>query len=210
MIYYPQTNYPVRFRKLQRQPDAQFQHRDAPYPGIVLEISYSQNGNELGKLAWDYILSSNADIKTVIGVDIGHGNVHPSAGSLWRAVTLSHAAVGDSMLDVQREVTSQLVGCALLLIAAKYGDKKDRVPKINELNYLCCGLYDSHMFTQMEMHMLNTLEWTIGHPTVDYFRSLIVAEEGDDCEVEHMAAYICEIALYHRDFVSTAIKTAWC
>ncbi|KAI0021124.1 cyclin [Xylariomycetidae sp. FL0641] len=97
----------------------------------------------------------------------------------------------------------QLVGCAALLIAAKYGDKKDRVPQINELNNMCCGLYDSGMFTQMEMHVLNTLEWTIGHPTVDSFTQLIVAEEGDDREVEHMAAYLCEIALYHRDFVST-------
>ncbi|KAI0428890.1 cyclin [Xylaria sp. FL1042] len=97
----------------------------------------------------------------------------------------------------------QLVGCAALLIAAKYGDKKDRVPQINELNNMCCGLYDSGMFTQMEMHVLNTLDWTIGHPTVDFFTQLIVADEADDREVEHMAAYLCEIALYHRDFVST-------
>ncbi|KAI2638538.1 cyclin [Xylaria nigripes] len=97
----------------------------------------------------------------------------------------------------------QLVGCAALLIAAKYGDKKDRVPQINELNNMCCGLYDSGMFTQMEMHVLNTLDWTIGHPTVDFFTQLIVAEEADSREVEHMAAYLCEIALYHRDFVST-------
>jgi hypothetical protein len=97
----------------------------------------------------------------------------------------------------------QLVGCAALLIAAKYGDKKDRVPQINELNNMCCGLYDAGMFTQMEMHVLNTLDWNIGHPTVDFFTQLIVTEEGDSREVEHMAAYICEIALYHRDFVST-------
>ncbi len=97
----------------------------------------------------------------------------------------------------------QLVGCAALLIAAKYGDKKDRVPQINELNNMCCGLYDAGMFTQMEMHVLNTLDWNIGHPTVDFFTQLVVAEERDSLEVEHMAAYICEVALYHRDFVST-------
>ncbi|KAK3383020.1 cyclin-like protein [Lasiosphaeria ovina] len=97
----------------------------------------------------------------------------------------------------------QLVGCAALLIASKYGDKKDRVPQINELNNMCCGLYDAGMFTQMEMHVLNTLDWNIGHPTVDLFAQLLVAEERDSREVEHMAAYICEIALYHRDFVST-------
>ncbi|KAI8710913.1 Cyclin N-terminal domain-containing protein [Fusarium sp. LHS14.1] len=31
----------------------------------------------------------------------------------------------------------QLVGCAALLIAAKYGDRKDRVPRIHQLNNLC-------------------------------------------------------------------------
>ncbi|EGS19215.1 uncharacterized protein CTHT_0058400 [Thermochaetoides thermophila DSM 1495] len=97
----------------------------------------------------------------------------------------------------------QLVGCAALLIAAKYGDKKDRVPQISELNNMCCGLYDAGMFTQMEMHVLNTLDWNIGHPTVDFFHKLVVAEERDSREVAHMAQYICEIALYHRDFVST-------
>jgi hypothetical protein len=39
----------------------------------------------------------------------------------------------------------QLVGCAALLIAAKYGDNKDRVPQINGLNNMCCGLYDAGM-----------------------------------------------------------------
>ncbi|KAF5724955.1 G1 S-specific cyclin [Fusarium mundagurra] len=58
------------------------------------------------------------------------------------------------------------------------------------------------MFTQMETHILNTLDWIIGRPTVDFFSQLIVAE-GDDHEVAHMASYVCEIALYHRDIVST-------
>ncbi|KAI4599652.1 hypothetical protein KJ359_001749, partial [Pestalotiopsis sp. 9143b] len=97
---------PSRAPKLQRQPDAQFQHRDAAYPGVVLEISYSQNGNELDKLAWDYILSSNGDIRAVIGVDISYGGVHPSTVSLWRAIISSDAG-GASVLDVKREITNQ-------------------------------------------------------------------------------------------------------
>jgi hypothetical protein len=98
----------------------------------------------------------------------------------------------------------QLVGCAALLIAAKYGDRKERVPTIRELKNMCCNLYDEEMFTQMEWHVLNTLDWSIGHPTVDSFLQIHLAEaDYDDVEVEHMAWYICEIALYHKDFVST-------
>ncbi|KAJ5693122.1 hypothetical protein N7462_002545 [Penicillium macrosclerotiorum] len=96
----------------------------------------------------------------------------------------------------------QLVGCAALLIAAKYNDKKDRVPTVKELKSMCCSLYDDDMFIQMEWHVLQTLGWTIGHPTVDSFLQIAVLDEPYDREVEHMALYILEIALFHRDFVS--------
>ncbi|KAJ9413531.1 hypothetical protein FOXG_21481 [Fusarium oxysporum f. sp. lycopersici 4287] len=86
----------------------------------------------------------------------------------------------------------QLVGCAALLIAAKYCDKKDRVPQIHELNNMCCGLYEAGMFTEMEMHVVNTLDWAIG-PTTVGFSQLMVAEEGDDQEVAHVATYLCEM-----------------
>ncbi|RDW82561.1 hypothetical protein BP6252_03673 [Coleophoma cylindrospora] len=101
----------------------------------------------------------------------------------------------------------QLVGCAALLIAAKYGDKKEKVPLIRELKSMCCSLYEEEMFTQMEWHVLNTLDWIIGHPTVDSFMQVALTEEDEDLEVEHMAWYISEIALYHKEFVSTRPST---
>ncbi|KAI9680301.1 MAG: hypothetical protein M1829_001187 [Trizodia sp. TS-e1964] len=96
----------------------------------------------------------------------------------------------------------QLVGCAALMIAAKYGDRKDRVPTIRELKSMCCALYDDDMFMQMEWHVLQTLNWIIGHPTVDTFLQMIHAEVSEDPELEHMASYICEMASFHRDFVA--------
>lgn len=95
----------------------------------------------------------------------------------------------------------QLVGCAALLVAAKYGDKKDRVPQIRELKSMCCGLYEDDMFIQMERHVLSTLDWTIGHPTVDSFLQIALSESYDP-EVEHMSWYICEHALFIREYVS--------
>lgn len=97
----------------------------------------------------------------------------------------------------------QLVGCAALLIAAKYGDKKDRVPTVRELKSMCCSLYDDEMFTQMEWHVLQTLNWIIGHPTIDGFLQMALSEGPYDLEVEHMTLYIAEIALFHKEFVST-------
>lgn len=96
----------------------------------------------------------------------------------------------------------QLVGSASLLIAAKYGDYKERVPSIRELKCMCCAVYDDEMFTQMEWHVLQTLGWTIGHPTVDSFLKLALDDTQPDPELEHMACYISEIALFHKEFVS--------
>lgn len=96
----------------------------------------------------------------------------------------------------------QLVGCAALLIASKMGDKKEKVPTIKELKSMCCSLYDDDMFLQMEWHVLSTLGWTIGHPTVDSFLKLATKDSIYDPEVESLSLYILEIALYHREFVS--------
>ncbi len=68
---------------------------------------------------------------------------------------------------------------------------------------MCCSLYDEEMFTQMEWHVLNTLDWTIGHPAVATWLQLSL-KNGPACqdvEVEHMALYLSEIALYHKEFV---------
>ncbi|KAH8710184.1 hypothetical protein GQ44DRAFT_731184 [Phaeosphaeriaceae sp. PMI808] len=97
----------------------------------------------------------------------------------------------------------QLVGCAALLIAAKYGDKKDRVPTVRELKSMCCSLYDDEMFTQMEWHVLQTLNWVVGHTTVDAFLQIALSDAPYDAEVESMTLYIAEIALFHKEFVST-------
>lgn len=97
----------------------------------------------------------------------------------------------------------QLVGCAALLIAAKYGDRKDKVPTIRELKSMCCSLYEEEMFTQMEWHVLVTLNWVVGHPTVDSFLQIALSGEPSDPEAEHLTWYICEMAIFHRNFVST-------
>ncbi len=96
----------------------------------------------------------------------------------------------------------QLLGCAALLVAAKFGDRKERVPAIAELQGMCCDLYDHKMFQQIEWHVLETVDWFIGHPTPDTFLAIAMDEMDEDVELEHMALYLCESALFHREFVA--------
>jgi len=72
---------------------------------------------------------------------------------------------------------------------------------------MCCSLYDDDMFLQMEWHVLSTLGWSVGHPTVDSFLRLATKDSAYDSEVENLSLYILEIALYHRDFVSKQSST---
>lgn len=71
-------------KTVRRQPDGQFQHKDSIYPGVVLEVSWSQDGKDLRRLAEDYILGSDGKIKAVVGFDINPLGKE-STVSLWRA-----------------------------------------------------------------------------------------------------------------------------
>ncbi|CAN6614432.1 hypothetical protein TRVA0_005S04082 [Trichomonascus vanleenenianus] len=96
----------------------------------------------------------------------------------------------------------QLVGCTALWIASKYYDKNSYVPTLEELKLLCCGAYEKHMFVQMESHILSTLEWTLGHPTVDGFVDLFNESCGGGLLVRSIALYLCEMALYDRELIA--------
>ena len=97
----------------------------------------------------------------------------------------------------------QLVGCTAMLVAAKFDELSKQVPHVKELANMCCHLYDEDMFIQMERHVLMTLDWHIGAPTTAAFLRCIFDDGELDAELEHMSMYLAEIAMYHRDFVST-------
>lgn len=93
----------------------------------------------------------------------------------------------------------QLVGCTALWIASKYQDKKSHIPSISELINMCCGVYEEPMFLQMEGHILNTLEWSIGHTTLDSYIYLYL---GSTCNpaLIYTARFLAEVSMYDKSF----------
>ncbi|KAJ6439072.1 Ent-kaurene oxidase-like protein [Purpureocillium lavendulum] len=89
---------------LRRQPDAQFQHETMAYPGVVIEVSYSQDGKSLAKLAQDYILYSNGNIGAVVGIDINPAGSE-SAVSLWRPQFTPSEDQGVDILEARQVVS---------------------------------------------------------------------------------------------------------
>ncbi|SNX87622.1 related to to G1/S-specific cyclin [Melanopsichium pennsylvanicum] len=96
----------------------------------------------------------------------------------------------------------QLVGCAALLIAAKFEDAKDRVPTVKELSQMCCNAYDESAFAQMEGHVLSTIGWTLGHPTAEAWLRIDSVRGGEDLKTVNLARFFLEVSLFHRDFIS--------
>lgn len=96
----------------------------------------------------------------------------------------------------------QLVGCAALWIAAKFEDAKDRVPSVSELVHYCRNEYDESAFIQMEGHVLQTIQWSLGHPTAEaWLRIYCRSPRSEDMQVQHVARFLMEITLFYRAFI---------
>lgn len=74
----------------------------------------------------------------------------------------------------------QLVGTTSLWLASKYEDKKSRIPTLRELTTMCRNAYDDEMFIQMEMHILQTLDWNLSHPSLEDCLQLAIASSNLD------------------------------
>lgn len=96
----------------------------------------------------------------------------------------------------------QLVGCAALWIAAKFEDAKERVPTVQDLVHICRDTYEESAFIQMEGHVLQTIQWSLGHPTAEaWLRLMCCSPVPEDTKVQHVARFLMEITLFYREFV---------
>ncbi|KAF2729083.1 hypothetical protein EJ04DRAFT_502924 [Polyplosphaeria fusca] len=72
--------------KSKYEPDASFWHDDAQFPGVIMEVAYSQKKKRLARLAEDYLLDSDANVQVVVGLDIEYGKKgsRKATLSVWR------------------------------------------------------------------------------------------------------------------------------
>lgn len=105
----------------------------------------------------------------------------------------------------------QLVGCAALWIAAKFEDSKEKVPFVSDFYAMCCNSYEQSAFIQMEGHILNTIEWVIGHPTAVSWLRLHLTHSNSALNehpvVASTARFILEFGLYQRTLIGVRPST---
>jgi hypothetical protein len=100
-IYFPLDDA-TSGRNSKHEPDASFWHNDAKYPGVVIEVACSQKKKRLGRLAEDYLLDSDANIRIVVGLDIEYGKrgSRKATLSVWRT-DLLHTPEGDELRVIE-------------------------------------------------------------------------------------------------------------
>lgn len=104
----------------------------------------------------------------------------------------------------------QLVGCTALWIAAKYEDKKSRVPTLHELCVMCRNVYDEPMFKEMEIHLLDTLDWNVGHFTMEDCLHLCINDRINDYSLVSallaVSRFLAELTLYRKEYMSFPVS----
>jgi hypothetical protein len=65
---------PIHFeedgKKFKHVPDIRFHHKDTTWPGIIIEVSYSQKRKSLVDLAENSQLGSDGGIRLIVGMDL--------------------------------------------------------------------------------------------------------------------------------------------
>ena len=94
-IRFPAENDPSD-RKSRHEPDTSFWHNDAQYPGVIIEVAYSQKRKRLDRLAEDYLLDSDASVQAVVGLDIEYDKEgsRKATLTLWRT-RVYHTSTGN-------------------------------------------------------------------------------------------------------------------
>ncbi|KAJ9483764.1 hypothetical protein VN97_g9621 [Penicillium thymicola] len=67
-----------------REPDASFKHQQARYPGVIIEVCYSQKSQRVSHLADEYILNTDGSVNAVIALDIDYKGSKKATITVWR------------------------------------------------------------------------------------------------------------------------------
>jgi hypothetical protein len=87
-------------------PDGSFKHVEAKYPGVIIEVSYSQKKKDLPLLASDYIISSRGSIRAVVGIDLEYTGKKVTL-SVWRPQIRRNKA-GQKRIFIHRAISKQV------------------------------------------------------------------------------------------------------
>lgn len=106
-----EVSFPIDDVVSKHNPDASFWHKNARYPGVIVEVSYSHK-RKIDRLAESYLLDSKGGVQVVVVLDIAYGKRRPRKATLsvWRSRI--YDTVDGKELRVFQEVKNEV--CCIL------------------------------------------------------------------------------------------------
>lgn len=101
---------------IRRRPDQQFQHMNSIYPGVVIEVVLMRlrSDRDLKKLASDFILGSNGQIKAFLGIYINYDRKSLMV-SLWRPSYDTRNDERDGVLALKQVISNNVCAKDILI-----------------------------------------------------------------------------------------------
>jgi hypothetical protein len=110
-------NFPIgdddQQQNIRHEPDIRFQHKDAAWPGVVIEVAHSQTRKSLVGLADNYILGSYGGIGVVVGLDLDYKKSKEASISVWRLKNSTNDD-GEVEGEVEQVVDNQVICSSIL------------------------------------------------------------------------------------------------
>ena len=92
-------------------PDIPFRHEEDALPGTIIEVAYSQASKDLQRLAYTYLVHSNAAVQVVFSFDFKDGSTRRATFSVWRSKD------EDDMLSMVTQYYNQVCGLLWLIFS---------------------------------------------------------------------------------------------
>jgi hypothetical protein len=98
-------------RDIGHEPDIMFRHKDALWPGVVIEVANSQKKKSLPDLADDYILGTYGSTNVMVGLDLDYRKSKKASVSVWRlkkSINDDGEREGEVVQVVDNQVSTQV------------------------------------------------------------------------------------------------------
>ena len=93
---------------IRHAPDITYLHKEARYPGVIIEVSYGQNIKDLRRLAHNYLVESQGSVRFVAGLDLDYGGSKIATLSVWQPELTDSPLDGRKELWADRKTTNQV------------------------------------------------------------------------------------------------------
>ena len=106
------TTNDIRLGDSKCSPDWQFRHERARWPGVVIEVGYSQQRKAIEKLAHAYVAESDGGIHVILGLNIEYQRPGQEATmSIWRSASEQIEGTTDLELYTDQVASDEVSQC---------------------------------------------------------------------------------------------------